>query len=117
MCFSPGSSEDRLLAITGQLLDTLPNQTAEAQERDLALGHLTRVGRTRVNAREVVEKLCLESLGSVSEFSPPIEGIFNLCRDWMLPGLNYSEHMIFISYTQTLFLCHHRHRTCPNCWS
>lgn len=85
-----GSSEDTLRAITSQLLDDLPNQTAEAQERLRVASQLTRVGLTRVNAQEVVEKLCLESLGSVSELPPAMEGNTKSVQKPNVTRLKYS---------------------------
>ncbi|KAK6311402.1 hypothetical protein J4Q44_G00170660 [Coregonus suidteri] len=72
------SSDDTLrrqLAMKGGLLlllDAMPSQNPEAQERARVAGQLTRVGNTRVDAQEVVENLCLESLGSVFELPPPM---------------------------------------------
>ncbi|XP_064844773.1 EEIG family member 2-like [Oncorhynchus masou masou] len=76
----PGSSEDilrtmrrQLVMKGGLLLDAMPSQNPEAQERARVVSQLTRVGNTRVDAQDVVEHLCLESLGSVFELPPPIE--------------------------------------------
>ncbi|CAB1341448.1 unnamed protein product [Coregonus sp. 'balchen'] len=52
-------------------------QNPEAQERARVAGQLTRVGNTRVDAKDVVENLCLESLGSVFELPAPMEEILN----------------------------------------
>ncbi|XP_041720553.2 protein FAM102B isoform X2 [Coregonus clupeaformis] len=70
----PEDTLRRQLAMKGGLLlDSMPSQNPEAQERARVAGQLTRVGNTRVDAKDVVENLCLESLGSVFELPAPME--------------------------------------------
>ncbi|KAK1153691.1 protein FAM102A-like [Acipenser oxyrinchus oxyrinchus] len=49
-------------------------QDVEQQERVAVASQLSRVGKTRVDARDVVENLCLENLGQETDLVPPAEG-------------------------------------------
>ncbi|KAJ7992081.1 hypothetical protein DPEC_G00274860 [Dallia pectoralis] len=73
----PSSPEDTLkrqLAMTvGYVPGAVPCQLPEAQERAQVVLQLSRVSRTRVDARDVVENLCLERLGSEFEMSSSME--------------------------------------------
>ncbi|XP_034150870.1 protein FAM102B-like isoform X2 [Esox lucius] len=72
---SPEGALRRHLAMTDGLRPgAVPSQLPEAQERAQVAGQLTRISHTRVDARDVVESLCLENLGSEMEMSSSMEG-------------------------------------------
>lgn len=84
----------------GLLLDAMPSQNPEAQERARVVGQLTRVGNTRLDGQDVFENLCLESLGSVFELPPPMEGTLNLMlvsRTQINPSLCMIKSMTYYS--------------------
>ncbi|XP_041091587.1 protein FAM102A-like [Polyodon spathula] len=73
----PGPSSDSLLhhfEVCGSLSPETVPQDIEQQERVAVAGQLSRVGKTRLDARDVVENLCLEYLGQETDLVPPAEG-------------------------------------------
>ncbi|MBN3282849.1 F102A protein, partial [Polyodon spathula] len=75
--FGGGPSSDSLLhhfEVCGSLSPETVPQDIEQQERVAVAGQLSRVGKTRLDARDVVENLCLEYLGQETDLVPPAEG-------------------------------------------
>ncbi|MGH0154432.1 UNVERIFIED_CONTAM: hypothetical protein FKN15_027194 [Acipenser sinensis] len=73
-------SSDSLLQhfeVCGSLSPEAVPQDVEQQERVAVAGQLSRVGKTRVDARDVVENLCLEKLGQEEDLVPPVEEILS----------------------------------------
>ncbi|MGH0150593.1 UNVERIFIED_CONTAM: hypothetical protein FKN15_057373 [Acipenser sinensis] len=73
-------SSDSLLQhfeVCGSLSPEAVPQDVEQQERVAVAGQLSRVGKTRVDARDVVENLCLENLGQETDLVPPAEEILS----------------------------------------
>ncbi|XP_058863114.1 early estrogen-induced gene 1 protein-like [Acipenser ruthenus] len=69
-------SSDSLLQhfeVCGSLSPEAVPQDVEQQERVAVAGQLSRVGKTRVDARDVVENLCLENLSQETDLVPPAE--------------------------------------------